>query len=113
MNTASPPITLTESAIIRVKILMERADKSVLGLRIGVTNTGCSGHMYQVEYAEEVRPLEEIVEQEGIKIFIDPLAIMFVFGSNLDYVESKLQSGFVFENPNETSRCGCGESFAV
>ena len=100
MNTASPPITLTESAILRVKTLMKRADKSVLGLRIGVTNTGCSGHMYQVEYAEEVRPL-------------DPLAMMFVFGSNLDYVESKLQSGFVFENPNETSRCGCGESFAV
>jgi len=69
--------------------------------------------MYQVEYAEEVRPLEEVVEQEGVKIFIDPLAMMFVFGSNLDYVESKLQSGFVFENPNETSRCGCGESFAV
>ena len=92
---------------------MKRADKSVLGLRIGVRNTGCSGHMYQVEYAEEVRPLEEVVEQEGVKIFIDPLAMMFVFGSNLDYVESKLQSGFVFENPNETSRCGCGESFAV
>ena len=87
--------------------------KPVLGLRIGVTNTGCSGHMYQVEYAEEERPLEEMVEQDGIRIFIDPLALMFVFGSKLDYVEDKLQSGFVFENPNETSRCGCGESFAV
>ena len=113
MNAESAPITLTEPALKRVKILMERAEKSVLGLRVGVTNTGCSGHMYQVEYAEEERPLEEVVEQDGIKIFIDPLAMMFVFGSKLDYVEGKLQSGFVFENPNETSRCGCGESFAV
>ena len=113
MSTKSAPITLTESAIKRVQTLMERAEKSVLGLRVGVTNTGCSGHMYQVEYAEDERPLEEVVEQDGIKIFIDPLALMFVLGSRLDYVESKLQSGFVFENPNETSRCGCGESFAV
>lgn len=113
MSSSTSPITLTEKAVGRVKTLMKRAEKPVLGLRIGVTNTGCSGHMYQVEYAEEERPLEEMVEQDGIKIFIDPLALMFVFGSKLDYVEDKLQSGFVFENPNETSRCGCGESFAV
>ena len=109
----SPPIRLTDSAIERVKRLIDRADKPVLGLRVGVTNTGCSGHMYQVEYAENELPLEEVIEQDGIRIFIDPLAMMFVFGSTLDYVEGELQSGFVFENPNETSRCGCGESFAV
>lgn len=113
MNDEVAPITLTESAIKRVQSLMGRADETVLGLRVGVTNAGCSGHMYQVEYAKEERPLEEVVEQNGVKIFIDPLAMMFVFGSKLDYVESKLQSGFVFENPNESSRCGCGESFAV
>ena len=113
MDKDIPPITLTKSAVKRVEVLMDRADSEVLGLRVGVTNTGCSGHMYQVEYAKEERPLEEIIEQNGVKIFIDPLAMMFVFGSKLDYVESKLQSGFVFENPNETSRCGCGESFAV
>lgn len=113
MNTETAPITLTQSAIDRAKSLMDRASKPVLGLRVGVTNTGCSGHMYQVEYAEEERPLEEVIEQDGVKIFIDPLAMMFVIGAKLDYVESKLQSGFVFENPNETSRCGCGESFAI
>ena len=113
MSTETAPITLTKTAIERAKTLMDRASKPVLGLRVGVTNTGCSGHMYQVEYAEEELPLEEVVEQDGIKIFIDPLAMMFVFGAKLDYVEGKLQSGFVFENPNETSRCGCGESFAV
>ena len=113
MSTENAPITLTKTAVERAKTLMDRASKPVLGLRVGVTNTGCSGHMYQVEYAEEELPLEEVVEQDGIKIFIDPLAMMFVFGAKLDYVEGKLQSGFVFENPNETSRCGCGESFAV
>ena len=113
MSTENAPITLTKTAVERAKTLMDRAGKPVLGLRVGVTNTGCSGHMYQVEYAEEELPLEEVVEQDGIKIFIDPLAMMFVFGAKLDYVEGKLQSGFVFENPNETSRCGCGESFAV
>ena len=113
MSTETAPITLTKTAIERAKTLMDRASKPVLGLRVGVTNTGCSGHMYQVEYAEEELPLEEVVEQDGVKIFIDPLAMMFVFGAKLDYVEGKLQSGFVFENPNETSRCGCGESFAV
>ena len=113
MNTEFGPLTLTASAVKRVEALMERADKPVLGLRIGVTNTGCSGHMYQVEYAEDERPLEEVIEQNGIRIFIDQLAMMYVFGSKLDYVEGKLQSGFVFENPNEKSRCGCGESFAL
>ena len=113
MDKDFSPIKLTSSAIKRVKTLMERADSGVLGLRVGVTNTGCSGDMYKVEYAADKRPQEEVVEQEGITIFIDPLAMMFIFGSTLDYVEDKLQSGFVFENPNEKSRCGCGESFSV
>ncbi len=113
MDKDFSPIKLTSSAIKRVKTLMERADSGVLGLRVGVTNTGCSGHMYKVEYTDDKRPQEEVVEQDGITIFIDPLAMMFIFGSTLDYVEDKLQSGFVFENPNEKSRCGCGESFSV
>ncbi|MEK9677257.1 MAG: iron-sulfur cluster assembly accessory protein, partial [Rhodospirillaceae bacterium] len=91
------PITLTESAVNRVRALMDRTDKPVLGLRVGVTNTGCSGHMYNVEYAEEERPLEEVVEQDGVRIFIDPLALMFVVGSKMDYVEDKMQSGFIFD----------------
>ncbi|MEK9680172.1 MAG: iron-sulfur cluster assembly accessory protein, partial [Rhodospirillaceae bacterium] len=91
------PITLTENAVKRVQALMARADKPVLGLRVGVTNTGCSGHMYNVEYAEDERPLEEVVEQDGVRIFIDPLALMFVVGSKMDYVEDKMQSGFIFD----------------
>ena len=113
MDAKTAPIKLTASAISRVKSLMDRSDKPDLGLRVGVTTTGCSGHMYQVEYAEDERPLEEVIEQDGVKIFVDPLAMMFIFGSTMDYVEGKMQSGFVFENPNETSRCGCGESFGI
>ncbi len=110
---AKAPLTLTDSAVSRVKSLMGRTEKPVLGLRVGVTTMGCNGHSYQVEYAEEERPLEEVVEQDGVKIYIDPLAMMYIFGSKMDYVEDKMQSGFVFENPNETGRCGCGESFSV
>ena len=110
---AKAPLTLSEAAVTRVKNLMSRSDKPVLGLRVGVSTMGCNGHSYKIEYAEDERPLEEVVEQDGIKIFIDPLAMMYVFGSKMDYVEDKMQSGFVFENPNETGRCGCGESFSV
>ncbi len=92
---------------------MGRTDKPVLGLRVGVTTMGCNGHSYKVEYAEEERPLEEVIEQDGVKIYVDPLAMMYIFGSKMDYIEDKMQSGFVFENPNETGRCGCGESFSV
>ncbi|MBO33162.1 MAG: Fe-S cluster assembly scaffold SufA [Rhodospirillaceae bacterium] len=110
---ASASLILTESAVSRVKNLMGRTDKPVLGLRVGVTTMGCNGHSYKVEYAEEERPLEEVIEQDGVKIYVDPLAMMYIFGSKMDYIEDKMQSGFVFENPNETGRCGCGESFSV
>ncbi len=106
-------LTLTPAAVSRVRALMERADKPVLGIRVGVTNKGCSGHMYQVEYAEQERPLEEKIEQDGARVYVDPLALMFIVGSTMDYAESKMQSGFTFENPNAKSKCGCGESFSV
>ena len=108
MQTTETAITLTPAAVGRVKALIARSDKSVLGIRVGVTTTGCSGHMYQVEYAEE-----DVVEQDGVRVFIDPLALMFIVGSTMDYVESKINSGFVFDNPNTTGQCGCGESFSV
>lgn len=113
MQTTEKAITLTTAAVGRVKSLIERSDKPVLGIRVGVTTTGCSGHMYQVEYAEDERPMEDVVEQDGVRVFIDPLALMFIVGSTMDYVESKINSGFVFENPNITGQCGCGESFSV
>jgi iron-sulfur cluster assembly protein len=108
---AAPLITLTESAAERVRRLMEASDKPVLGLRVGVKTRGCSGLSYFVEYAEDQKRFEDAVEDKGVKIFIDPTAVMFLIGSEMDYVEDKFQTGFVFTNPNEKGRCGCGESF--
>ena len=107
------PITFTESAIDRARFLVDQAKSDVLGIRIGVDSSGCSGFSYKVEYATEERKLEDIVEIQGIKFYIDPSAVMFLLGSELDYHESKMEKGFVFNNPNETERCGCGESFSV
>ena len=104
---------LTDAAAERVKLLLSRAEKPMLGLRVGVKSTGCSGMSYFVEYAEEQKPLEESVEDKGVRIFIDPKATMFLLGTEMDYVEERLHSGFVFNNPNEKTRCGCGESFSV
>ncbi len=116
MNANEPignQIILTDAAIERVKTLIGNADKPVLGLRVGVTTMGCNGHSYVVEYAEEKKLLEDEIQQDGVTIFVDPLAMMYLFGSTMDYVEEKLQSSFVFDNPNETGRCGCGVSFSV
>ena len=116
MNAKEPignQIILTDAAIERVKTLIGNADKPVLGLRVGVTTMGCNGHSYLVEYAEEKKLLEDEIQQDGVTIFVDPLAMMYLFGSTMDYVEDKLQSSFVFDNPNEIGRCGCGESFNV
>lgn len=110
---SAPVLTLTEAAADRVKHLIGKSDKPVEGLRVGVKTTGCSGMSYVVEYALEKKPFEDVIEDKGVKIFIDPAAFMFLLGSTMDYKEGKLQSGFVFENPNETARCGCGESFSV
>ena len=106
-------MTLTEAAAERAKHLMAKADKPIVGLRVGVKAQGCSGMSYYVEYAEEQKKFEEVVEDKGVTILIDPAATMFLIGSEMDYQEDKLQSGFVFKNPNEKGRCGCGESFHI
>ena len=106
-------LTITESAANRVKALVANSDTPVLGLRIGVNQRGCSGMSYTIEYAREQKPLDEVIENNGVRLFIDPSAIMFLIGSEIDYEEDKLQSSFVFRNPNEKGRCGCGESFHV
>lgn len=107
-------ISLTDAAAERVQKLMAAAgDEAVLGLRVGVKTRGCSGLSYFVEYAKEQKKFEDVVEDKGVKIFIDPTAVMFLVGTEMDYVEDKIQSGFVFNNPNEKTRCGCGESFNV
>jgi iron-sulfur cluster assembly protein len=109
-----PPITLTPAAVARVKDLMGRADKEVLGLRVGVSNKGCSGLSYTVNYAEDgPRLLEEVVEQDGARVFLESNAVMFLIGSEMDFKQDKLQSSFTFTNPNATNSCGCGESFSV
>ncbi len=108
------PITLTEAAVERARALMAgNQDEKVLGLRVGVKSKGCSGLSYFVEYATEQKRFEDKVEEKGVTLFIDPTAVMFILGSEMDYREDKMFSGFVFNNPNETGRCGCGESFSV
>ncbi len=107
------PMSLTDAAAERVKVLLSKRDKPSAGIRIGVRSKGCSGMSYTLEYADERTPFDEVVEEKGVVVLIDPKATMFVFGTEMDFVEDKLQSGFVFRNPNEKGRCGCGESFHV
>ncbi|WP_443644721.1 iron-sulfur cluster assembly accessory protein [Candidatus Levibacter sp. Uisw_134_01] len=113
MNEIKPLLTLTDAAANRVKNLMNDANSEVIGLRIGIKTAGCSGMKYNVEYATEIKPFEEKIVSKDIVICIDPAAIMFLIGSEMDYKEEKFSSGFDFSNPNEIARCGCGESFTV
>jgi iron-sulfur cluster assembly protein len=106
-------VTLTEAAAARVKEIMARAEQPYAGLRVGVKNGGCAGQEYILEYATEQQPLDEVVEDQGVKILIEPKAVLFLIGSVIDYETSKLASKFVFRNPNETDACGCGESVTI
>ncbi len=107
------PLTLTDAAAERVKTLLASRETPALGIRIGVQPKGCSGLSYTMEFAEEKGPLDEVVETKGVTVLIDPKATMFILGTEMDFVEDKMQTGFVFRNPNEKGRCGCGESFHV
>lgn len=106
-------LTLTEAAAGHVKALLEGRGKSSCGIRIGLRSKGCSGLSYTLEFADEVGPYDEVIDVYDIKVLIDPKAIMFIMGSEMDFVEDKLTSGFVFNNPNAKGMCGCGESFHV
>jgi len=106
-------MTLTEAAAARVQEIMSNADKEIAGLRVGVKNAGCAGMEYTLDYAETVDPLDDLVEDQGVKLFIDPKAVLFLLGTEMDYKVDKLSAGFVFNNPNQTSACGCGESVAI
>ncbi len=107
------PITLTAAAAERVKSLMTKAPDDIVGLRIGVKTRGCSGMSYDIQYAKEKMKFDEVVEDKGVTILIDPAAVMFLIGSEMDYVDDTFETGFRFTNPNEKGRCGCGESFHV
>ena len=113
MLAREPSLRLTDAAAARVQALMAGHEKPSAGLRIGVSTKGCSGLAYTVEFAEQKGPHDEVVQDKGVTVLIDPKAAMFIIGSEMDYVEDKLTAGFVFRNPNEKGRCGCGESFHV
>ncbi len=118
MATAAPPtkrprpqvMRLTEAAAARVKDVMARSDQPVLGVRVGVKNGGCAGMEYTMEYATAVNPTDEVVEDKGVRILVDPKAVLFLLGTEMDFKTDKLSAQFVFNNPNQTSACGCGES---
>lgn len=101
---------LTDAAATRIKEVMARAIKPVAGVRVGVKNGGCAGMEYTMEYAEAVGPADEVIEDKGVKIMIDPKAVLFLLGTEMDYKTDKLSAQFIFNNPNQTSACGCGES---
>ncbi len=107
------PVQLTEAAATRLQEIMAGSDGKYLGVRVGVSNGGCAGMSYTMAYAEETGPLDEVIEDRGVKIFIDPKAILFLIGTKLDFITEKFGSRFVFQNPNQTSACGCGESVAI
>ena len=106
-------IKLSDNAANRIKEIMSKADNSTIGVRVGVKSGGCAGMSYVMEYAKEAKKNEEIIEDKGVKVFIDSNAIMYRLGTEMDYKTDKFYSQFVFKNPNETERCGCGESFKV
>ena len=113
MSARPPVLTLTPAAIDRVKFLMNQRGKPSYGIRISVRTKGCSGLAYALEFANDLSPQDELIEVEGVRVLIDPKAIMFILGAQMDYREEQMAAGFVFTNPNEKGRCGCGESFHV
>jgi iron-sulfur cluster assembly protein len=101
---------LTEAAAQRITELTKRADSEIVGLRVGIKNGGCAGQSYTVEYAHDIRPTDEVVQDRGVKILIDPKAVLFLLGTEMDYKVDKMSAQFIFNNPNQTGACGCGES---
>ena len=106
-------MSLTDAAAARIRFIMENAEKPIAAIRVGVKNGGCAGMSYTIDYAESLGPHEDVVEDKGVKVVIDPKALMFLIGTEMDYKTDKFTSQFVFNNPNETSACGCGESVAI
>lgn len=106
-------VTLTEAAAERVREIMQAGDNGYVGLRVGIKNGGCAGQEYTFAYAEQIEPLDEVVEDKGVTILIDGKAVLFLIGSEIDYETSRLASKFVFRNPNQTDACGCGESVTI
>ena len=106
-------ITLSDNAAQRIKEIMSKAESNAVGVRVGVKSGGCAGMSYVMEYSKELNPNDEVIEEKGVKVFVDSAAIMYLLGTEMDYKKEEFSSTFVFKNPNETERCGCGESFKI
>ena len=106
-------ITLSDSAANRIKEIMAKNQSNSVGVKVGVKSGGCAGMTYIMEYAKEINPNDEVIEDKGVKVFVDPGAIMYLLGTEMDYKKGEFSSTFVFKNPNETEKCGCGESFKI
>ena len=106
-------LKISDNAVSKIKEIMSQANNTTIGVRVGVKSGGCAGLSYIMEYATDVKPNEEIIEEKGVKVLIDPKAIIYLLGTEMDYKQEEFSSQFIFKNPNETERCGCGESFKV
>ncbi|MBM3085560.1 iron-sulfur cluster assembly accessory protein [Chelatococcus daeguensis] len=106
-------MSMSDAAAERVKAIIANADRPIVGVRVGVKNGGCAGMEYTMEYAEAIKPGDEVIEDKGVTILVDPKAVLFLLGTQMDYKVDKLSAQFVFNNPNQTSACGCGESVAI
>jgi iron-sulfur cluster assembly protein len=104
---------LTDAAAERIKAVMAKADRPIAAVRVGVKNGGCAGMSYYMEYADKIDPLDELIEEKGVRILVDPKAVLFLLGTEMDYKVDKLSAQFVFNNPNQTAACGCGESVQI
>ena len=109
----NPVIKLSDNAALRIKEIMSSAENESLGVRVSVKTGGCAGMSYVMDYTKEVNPSDELIEDKGVKVFVDSAAVMYLLGTEMDYKKEELSSSFVFNNPNETERCGCGESFKI
>ena len=109
----NPIIKLSDNAAKRIKEIMSGAQKNSVGVRVSVKSGGCAGMSYVMQYSKEINPNDEVIEDKGVKVFIDPAAVMYLLGTEMDYKKEDFSSSFVFNNPNETERCGCGESFKI
>ena len=109
----NPIIKLSDNAASKIKEIMSNTNNSSIGVRVSVKSGGCAGMSYVMEYSKEVNPNDEVIEDKGVKVFIDSAAVMYLLGTEMDYKKDEFSSSFVFNNPNETERCGCGESFKI
>lgn len=115
MNTlsTSKAVSITDRAAAHIQSLLSKREKESVGIKVGIRTRGCSGLSYTIEYADEIGKFDEVIEDKGVRVLIDPKAVMFLIGTEMDFVEEKFKSGFVFNNPNAKGQCGCGESFSV